>query len=321
MAISLYRIEHASALPAFFDTALSPPLTNFFRSLIPPSWLYLAAYYALAGSATAGSYFSAVVTSTKNFPNHSGLAIGLPCAIFGLSPLFLSQVATKWFKTAGGEVDVVGFLTFLAIVLGLINLLGWWGLRVPTEVMVEEERSSGAEETDPLLENRKVLEISPELSFKQFLLQPNFWILGLVVLLLIGPGEMVLASLGSIAQTLLPPLITLDSSEALEIRQFQLELFSFFNTLGRLLIGIFSDLCTVSLKEIELGTYYNNTLERRSKGKISRWSIMIWTSVGMVSSWIFTSIWVVDTDRLWVLSVITGLGYGIIFTLRLVHFF
>lgn len=70
----------------------------------------------------------------------SATAIGVPCAIFGLSPLFLSSLATYFTSSdtassavlgvAGGELDPGRWLLFLAVLLFVVNGIGGCVLQV-----------------------------------------------------------------------------------------------------------------------------------------------------------------------------------------------
>ncbi|KAK4705561.1 hypothetical protein P7C70_g646, partial [Phenoliferia sp. Uapishka_3] len=117
-------------------------------------WIWLSFYYFLAGCATAASYFSSIITATKSYPaRHSGLAIGLPCSIFGLSPLFLSSLATFFtstsseettFGVSNGELDPGRWLLFLAALLATVNLIGGLVLKeLPWDEDHEVKRSRG----------------------------------------------------------------------------------------------------------------------------------------------------------------------------------
>jgi len=91
-----------------------------------------------------------MIAATRSFPErHTGLVIAVPCAIFGLSPLFLSNLA-RFFtsahdtaSTAGAaeELDPGRWLYFLATLLGAVNLLGAVGLKV---IPWEEEQDQAA---------------------------------------------------------------------------------------------------------------------------------------------------------------------------------
>ncbi|OCF41051.1 hypothetical protein I317_05162 [Kwoniella heveanensis CBS 569] len=77
----------------------------------------------------------------------------------------------------------------------------------------------------------------------------GFWVFGILLALVIGPGEMVVASIGSIITSLLPPtslrlpafvnIASIDNPLAL--RNKHVFLFSIFSTLSRLVTGILAD--------------------------------------------------------------------------------
>ncbi|GAA6062633.1 hypothetical protein JCM10212_000295 [Sporobolomyces blumeae] len=98
-------------------------------------WVALCVTYFVAGCGVAGSYFSAMIAATKSAPaRHSGLAIGVPCAVFGLSPLFLSALASLFTTSFAPnpslpdhtevELDAGSFLLFLAALLSAVNGVG-----------------------------------------------------------------------------------------------------------------------------------------------------------------------------------------------------
>jgi hypothetical protein len=246
-------------------------------------WIWLSFYYFLAGCATAASYFSAIIASTKSLPaRHSGLAIGVPCAVFGLSPLFLSILATffteeknqpvgspNFMGTMGKdeELDPGKWLIFLAIFLAVVNAIGGMGLKViPWIEDGDEEISEDGEESEESVaregesstnasqislteeaeqevpcERTRMLPPNAQIpvphvlvgivpgelkttpinkpskhaptkhqvedqdfhSVSTLLRQPQFWLFGFVIFASIGPCEMVMASLGSIVESLL----------------------------------------------------------------------------------------------------------------------
>ena len=55
------------------------------------------------------------------FPRYSGTASGTSMSIFGLSPLFLSLVASKLFTSSDQTLDIPGFFTFMAVVTGVVH--------------------------------------------------------------------------------------------------------------------------------------------------------------------------------------------------------
>ena len=55
------------------------------------------------------------------FPRYSGTASGTSMSIFGLSPLFLSLVASKLFTSSDQTLDIPGFFTFMAVFTGVVH--------------------------------------------------------------------------------------------------------------------------------------------------------------------------------------------------------
>lgn len=209
-------------------------------------WVFLCGYYFLAGCGTAASYFGAIIAATKSTPaRHSGLgesafgcsrrreeeglltlpiahtAIGVPCAIFGLSPLFLSALAPYFTVTSSSsstspagindELDPGRWLLFLAVMLFVVNGLSGFALG---EVPWEDERTEGkrrregedsgfvgseessvvdcelATERTALLRSRGAggeeqgeEAVMEEQSIAQLLGTPTFWLFGLVIFL------------------------------------------------------------------------------------------------------------------------------------------
>ncbi|WVF66511.1 hypothetical protein IAT40_001251 [Kwoniella sp. CBS 6097] len=77
----------------------------------------------------------------------------------------------------------------------------------------------------------------------------GFWVFGILLALVIGPGEMVVASIGSIITSLLPPtslhlpsfLSIASTDNPLALRNKHVFLFSIFSTLSRLVTGVLAD--------------------------------------------------------------------------------
>ncbi|SCV67620.1 BQ2448_5231 [Microbotryum intermedium] len=205
-------------------------------------WIFLCAYYFLAGAGTAASYFSAIIAATKSTPSrHSGLgtdyyefttAIGLPCSIFGLSPLFLSTLAPYFtsraseltrVKGVNEELDPGKWLLFFAGFLFLVNLYSSFTLKeIPCEEAVDiTVQDSGTGSVDgesggmPSERSRLLPSTIADVaknnddkalvrqSFSTLLSTPTFWLFGAVIFLATGPCEMVMASLGGIVESLL----------------------------------------------------------------------------------------------------------------------
>jgi hypothetical protein len=81
-------------------------------------------------SLTLPRWYSSVFAASKNFPDYIGVASGTSMALFGLSPAFLSLLASRYFSSPDDELDVIHFLQFLAILCGCVHLLGGLTLHV-----------------------------------------------------------------------------------------------------------------------------------------------------------------------------------------------
>jgi hypothetical protein len=115
-------------------------------------------------------------------------------ALFGLSPLFLSLLASNFFTTADTGLDVAHFLKFLAIFAGAIQLFGALNLKTPllTENLsspTDPERSNTNERT-ALLPGKSIPEtvapVNEDGSAFDLFRDSSFWILAGVVLVNLG---------------------------------------------------------------------------------------------------------------------------------------
>lgn len=203
-------------------------------------------------------------------------AIGIPCAIFGLSPLFLSALASHFISSpstiasGSAELDPGRWLLFLAIFLTAVNGLGGLGLRVIpwvdedelkaiTEGEEEERRSDedsgfvgsgvrdeehAANERTTLLSHTKTTTSEKSHSASTLLSNKTFWLFGTVILLSTGPCEMVMATLGQQIESLLGVKIQgspSSPSRALSLRSQHVQIISVANTVSRLFAGALSD--------------------------------------------------------------------------------
>ncbi|KAI0713812.1 hypothetical protein C8Q76DRAFT_693615 [Earliella scabrosa] len=108
-----------------------PSASSFYR---------LVLYFGMIGLATVSSYarilsyalgyFSLVFAATKTFPQSIGIASGTSMSIFGLSPLFLSLIASFKFTPPGETLDIPRFFTFMAVATGMIHLTSAFVFRV-----------------------------------------------------------------------------------------------------------------------------------------------------------------------------------------------
>ena len=120
-------------------------------------------------------------------------------ALFGLSPLILSLLASTFFTDPFTGLDVPRFLNFLAITSGIVHLLGAFNMRScklqnivepVTATTSDEERST--DEREPLLPNKNhrpgspIMPVREGRSVIELLKDSYFWLLALVALIILG---------------------------------------------------------------------------------------------------------------------------------------
>ena len=159
--------------------------------------------------ATSALYFSALITSAKNFVGHRGLSIAVPIAAFGLSSFWESLIAgsrlfTREVRPQGDgavEIDVVRLFKFFAILLGVVGVIGSVGLVVIPAHLPKQIEGEEATEEDALLPRAEESETSSVISqvsarkeltaeHRPFLKDKSTYLFGLVLLVLLGSGEM-----------------------------------------------------------------------------------------------------------------------------------
>ncbi|KAG9127504.1 putative monocarboxylate transporter mch1 [Ceratobasidium sp. 392] len=235
-------------------------------------WLVLL--FFLAGSAAVSSYFSALF-ATRTHSATGGLATSIPLALFGLSPLFLSYVATlPGFQFDNGDFNAPKFIAFLAVGAGLIHFISAFGLRVRYDSPHSVEPNAhdaqlpdvDVSERTPLLKKQAMLPGSPASSSSALapigddgsvlglLSDSSFWLFAAIVLVITGSAEMVISNIGSIVMTL-PG----SGSAATQVR-----LISVANTLARLCSGPLADLISPLGTKDTCGAYKFPTARRLS---------------------------------------------------------
>lgn len=128
-----------------------------------------------------------------------GISTGASTAFFGLSPLFLSLVASTFFSSSDGELDVTHFLVVLSITAGIAHLVAAGFLRIfPPKASIPAQPDDEidnpvpvihATEHTPLLSapNKPVEPASNEKqTVWQLLSDLDFWLLAGSMLLLLG---------------------------------------------------------------------------------------------------------------------------------------
>ncbi|EGO20921.1 hypothetical protein SERLADRAFT_397857, partial [Serpula lacrymans var. lacrymans S7.9] len=180
------------------DDITQPSASSFHR---------LTGFFFMAGLATVFSYFSSVFAASKNFPNYIGIASGTSMALFGLSPMFLSIIASRFFSYEDSGLDVTSFLRFLAITCGCVHVFGAMTLRIPDladntrlQLTVEDtEEQADVDERTALLQaphksipgvEVQVVPVEVNGSALDLLKDRNFWLLAFVVFVILGSSEM-----------------------------------------------------------------------------------------------------------------------------------
>ncbi|KAF7322887.1 MFS general substrate transporter [Mycena chlorophos] len=260
----------------------------------PPTQLSvysLVICFALAGFATVFAYFSSLFSATHLFPRYPGAAAGTVMALFGLSPLILSFLASTFFMQPDASLDLVGFMTFLAASTGSVLFAGTWILPSKTET---SSLSQDSEETSPLLGGTEHAE--PE-SALALLRDPRFWALFCVLAATLGPCEMIMSNIGTVVLSL-PP----SSLSPIEAAALQVKILSISNTCTRLLTGPLVDFVSPV-----------NRLEPRRR-YISRAAFLVSPALVLAGSFLWMELHVRSQADIWLLSAGTGFAYGATFT-------
>ncbi|KAI0673070.1 MFS general substrate transporter [Trametes maxima] len=302
---------------------ISDPSTSSFH--------LLTLYFGMIGLATVCSYFGLVFAATKTFPQYIGIASGTSMSIFGLSPFFLSLVASRYFTPSGQPLDIARFFTFMAVLTGSVHLLSTFVFRanpIPKEPSADAEvggrRSpspqsvdaiSALEEAEPLLadstpkpkDNVDVhivpVEEPQHGSTIDLFKDPYFWVLAFWMLLVVGAAEMVVSNLGSIVLSLPSAGSTATATVATQVR-----LLSFFNTASRLLVGPLADgLAPVAARLDGVWAF----ARRRHTSRVAFVGV---PALVLAATFAWLEVGVRTQEAVWPLSVGTGIAYGCTFT-------
>ncbi|ODN86849.1 hypothetical protein L198_07214 [Cryptococcus wingfieldii CBS 7118] len=250
----------------------------------PALYLWLTAAFFLVGAATVGSYFACLTCASLSFPSHPTLSLSLPLSLIGLSSLAISSFSTlpTFLSPETHDLDPVKFLFFLGVLSPAVNLFGFAFLRIvppasphkslhthlPGDAPDSDADSDQDPSLDPLSASLNLSEHTPLLiggprsaldeieedqargrdvawGLRELIRDwKGFWVFGVLCALVVGPGEMVIASIGSILTSLLPAptsLLSLASPNPLKLRNKHVFLLSLSSTLARLITGILAD--------------------------------------------------------------------------------
>ncbi|KAF8575793.1 MFS general substrate transporter [Ramaria rubella] len=290
------------------------------------SFYRLMFFYFLAGLGTVTSYFSALFSASKNFPNHSGLAAGTSMALFGLSPLILTVFASTWFTDSQHDLNVASYTAFLAVLTGVVHVIGAINLKVepqPKESTYSITSPAGEStedleaysETSPLLIGK--VPVQTYARAWDVLCDCHFWLLALVVLLALGSCEMVIANIGTIALALpkreiiseLPTVPVISSIAGISAATTQVRLLSLSNTFSRITTGPIADFISPVASYLPSGL-----LALPRQHRVSRVAFLLGACVLMTFSFLWMSFGVASQEGIWAFSIGIGVAYGTVFT-------
>ncbi|KZS99053.1 MFS general substrate transporter [Sistotremastrum niveocremeum HHB9708] len=282
------------------DTIDTPPFC--FESLV--------FFFLLCGLGTVNSYFSTLFAATKNFPQYSGLAAGLSMSIFGLSPLFLSLIAGKFFVAPGDTLDITRYTCFLAILTGCVHIIGACNLRVypvlDAEQIIEPRTPDTPTDEETLLIPKSNVCADPKTPLPAVLADINFWVLGAVIAVTIGTSEMVLSNIGTVVLSLPPSVASIPFSQPsspVAATAIQVRLLSLSNTISRVVVGSLADWISPVGAAV-----------RPRRHHVSRLTFLCFFSLLLAFTYLYTASLVKQQSDLTLVSLGVGTSYGAVFT-------
>lgn len=228
------------------------------------------------------------------FPSMRGVATSLPLALYGLSALFYSVIASVFYP--GDTSNFLGFVGYSIIIILIIC--------APSVIMADYEHKpkrsikSEYKPTDPLSSS------SSHLKSTNLFYNPKFWLIFAITGTLASLGQMYIYSVGYMVKALVSYTIrngvditpiSIEETETViqHDQQFQVGLLSIANCVGRILSGILGDFITQSF------------------GLPRTW-LLFFPSIGMTITQLL-SFNIKNYSKLPVDSLLTGLFYGFTF--------
>lgn len=239
------------------------------------------------------------------FPNNRGIATSFPIATYGLSAFAYSFLGSVFFRA-----DTSRFLGFLGYSAAAVCTMG-----LPMIFLADKNSHKGhtarghyplrSGSSSPSIELQsysspfpkqkhlaeelihKKLQSATDFSIGGVVKSPEFWLVFLILGLLASLGQMYIYSVGYMVKSLLQGE---DDLFIQREQQFQVSILSISNCAGRLLSGIVGDLLSNSFK--------------KSRG----WILLIPSSCLFLVQ--ILGLTIVKSDKLWINSVINGVGYG-----------
>lgn len=293
------------------------------------------------------SLFAALSSSSAHFKSHPGLAISIPLTLFSLSSLFLSYIASLSFFTnpATGDLDSPRWLASLGAGLTFVNVLSAYGLSRPEETTQAQASQqvpaehSRLDETTPLLpasateasgapylaycvppqhpSTQNQASTTPILTASEFAKTPSAWILGFVLFAAVGSSEMVMSSIGSMVFSLQAVKTSWQQDDeigrdTLLVRTRQVQLIAIANTASRLFFGLASDMLSPSRSKRHYSSAWKGHILNI---RISRVAMLLSGLLLLGVTFSVAGLALNSINQLWIVSVATGLGYGLVFTI------
>ena len=116
-------------------------------------------------------------------------------ALFSLSPLFLSAIATNFFIHPNtGQLNISHFMSFLALLTGSVHILGFINMQGLNQTIDQAQTTSEAveddipQETSPLLASasQSLTMQSSDPSTMELLRRIDFWLLATFLFFIVG---------------------------------------------------------------------------------------------------------------------------------------
>lgn len=302
------------------DDALSHDTSSYQR---------LALYFFICALGTVSSYFSSIFAASKNFPNYIGMATGISTALFGLSPAFLTMLATRYFSHPDTGLDVTHFLQFLAYMCGFVHIFGAFTMHVlppaeqctPTFLEADPEGRPEPDERTSLLPNKTnstttvdvVVTEDEQLQSQStidLLKDVNFWVLVFVAFVVLGSCEMIISNIGTVVVSLpteRSPMSTIYTIPSDVVTSTQVRTVSLANTISRLLVGPLADFVSPVCTHLpSRGTF--------RKHLVSRIVFLTFSSFVLVCTYLWMVVGVRSQGAVSALSIGAGIAYGCGFT-------
>ncbi|AET38475.1 Mch1p Ecym_2776 [Eremothecium cymbalariae DBVPG len=195
--------------------------------------------FALIGISTSALYFASLFTCLKLYPDHQLLSISLPTTFYGLASVIGTQaLKLQWFNNGLPYLDLSRVFGFLVLCYTAVSFFTWVSssftsmlkLKAGESITVNSASSdnhSNHDENDP---RQPLLSPKVQCKLQTFFHDPYVYIMSFIVMASLGPLEMFLTNMGSLADLVHHPSV--------------LSSYSVMSTASRLLSGVMLDFCT-----------------------------------------------------------------------------